>query len=379
MNGNGLNRRDLLKLGLTTGAAALIASTRPRAAAAEVRTISFSECLEMGPVEMAKRSKVVMDSWAYLQKTATSIEKPEVRKIVQEILENPAPTFTARLREPEVKSTVGQQLVKQGYLKDGGGDAFLPPTENPAKSPVPFYAAPGSGYMSHHAYPGGLATHTALNVKVSLALLEGYREIDGGLALDRNLVLTSQILHDLLKPWVFQWGPTGESRTEKPLAGAGEHHTFSLAESIFRGLPPEFCVAQGCAHQHPGTPKEEEEVLAWIKAAAILLGLDPREKGLLSPSGSTLPEPRRIENFVCHLGDHDYVISVPAAQWLLPVMKKIAIQKYGMNERDLASRKFNALRNYVFSQMTIMGLYHIYALQGMETLAKSVTAIVTPA
>jgi hypothetical protein len=376
MERNRLNRREVLQLGLIT--AAFVASSRSTPAVAEVKKVSLSDCLEMGPVEMAKQSKAIMDSWAYLQKEAASIENMAVRKIVLEILDNPAPAFSARLADPAIKSMVRQQLVSQGYLKEEAGDAYLPPAESPQKSPFPFYAASGGGYQSHHAYPGGLATHTALNLKVSLALLEGYRQIDAGLALDRDLVLTSQILHDQLKPWVFQWGPTGESRTEKRLAGAGEHHTLSIAESIFRGLPPEYCVAQACAHQHPGAAKEEGEVLGWIKAAAILLGIDPRERGLLGPSGATLPEPRRIENFVCHLGDHDYVVSVPAAQWMLPIMKRIAVQKYGMNDQDLGGRRFNAFRNYVYSQMTIMNLYHLYTLKGFEALAKTIAGIVEP-
>ena len=37
--------------------------------------------------------------------------------------------------------------------------------------------------------------------------------------------------------------------------------------------------------------------------------------GLLEKDGKTLPMPRRIEGFVTHLADHDWVISVPAAQW----------------------------------------------------------------
>ncbi|PKN81966.1 MAG: metal-dependent phosphohydrolase, partial [Chloroflexi bacterium HGW-Chloroflexi-8] len=57
-----------------------------------------------------------------------------------------------------------------------GVDDFLPPSENIQKASQPFYAAPGSGYMSHHAYPGGLATHTAFNIRSSLNVSQGYFE-----------------------------------------------------------------------------------------------------------------------------------------------------------------------------------------------------------
>ena len=192
------------------------------------------------------------------------------------------------------------------------------------------------------------------------------------------MVIASQVLHDLQKPWVFQWGENGESRTEKPLAGTGEHHTYSVAESFYRGLPPEICVAQAFAHQHPGTPKEEAEVVNWIKAASVLLGVNPVEKNLLGPTMNTLPEPRSIENSVCHLGDHDWVVSVPSAQWMIPILKTIGKEKYGMNEVDLAGKKFNAFRNYVFSQRTIMGLYYIYTSKGKNALVETVASLVKP-
>jgi hypothetical protein len=283
-----------------------------------------------------------------------------------------------RLLDDGTRRAVWQELVRLGYLKDTPVEAFLPPVSDVARSQFSFLAAPGSGYGSHHAYPGGLATHTALNLKASLALWQGYREVDQ-LMLDRDLVIASQTLHDLHKPWVFQWEASRQSRTEKPLAGTGEHHTLSVAESIYRGLPAAVCVAQACAHTHPGTPKDEAEPVAWLQAAGVLLGIDPKAKGLLAPAGDTLPLPRRIENFVCHLGDHDYVISVPAAQWMIPLLRALAAEQYGMTEADLAGKPFNAFRNYVFAQSTIMGLYQIFATQGREALANAVASLVARA
>jgi len=378
MNENGWNRRDVLKLGALTGTVVLIASSFPKVAAADWKRVSLNQCLEMAPEDVARSSQVVMDSWDFLKKTAASIRNEELRKRVTNVLENPAPTFTARLQDPVTNRSVREELAARGYWKGVTPEDLLPPIENQEWSPFPFFVAPGSGYQNHHSYPGGLATHTAVNVKVSLALGEVYREIDG-LTLDRDSVIAAQILHDQLKPWVFQWGRNGESRTERSLAGTGEHHPLSVAESFHRGLPAEICVAQACAHQHPGRPQEEAEVVAWIQAAAILLGIDPKGKGLLDPSGATVPRPRRIENFICHLGDHDFVISVPAAQWLIPILKTVAIQQYHLREEDLTGKKFNALRNYLFSQMTIMRLYHLYALQGIEGLSKIVTQIIVPA
>ena len=64
--------------------------------------------------------------------------------------------------------------------------------------------------------------------------------------------------------------------------------------------------------------------------------------------------------------------SVPAAKWLIPLLGNIAAKTYGMNEADLKGKKFNAFRNYVFSQATI-----IYSTGGEEAVAYAVKRIVT--
>jgi hypothetical protein len=215
-----------------------------------------------------------------------------------------------------------------------------------------------------------------LNLRVSLALYEGYEAVYG-YHLDKSAVIASQTLHDLHKAWVFQWQEDGSSRTELKLAGTGEHHPYSIAESMYRGMTPEVVVAQACAHNHPGWEKDEAGPVNWIKAAAILAGKDPVKEGYLSSSGKTLPIPRNQEYFVCHLGDHDWVLTVPAAKWLIPVMEKVAVQQYGMTEADLRGKRFNAFRNYVFSQASIMKLYQILNTHGEKGLAKVTNEMVT--
>ncbi|MFO7597027.1 MAG: twin-arginine translocation signal domain-containing protein [Desulfocurvibacter africanus] len=374
---NQLGRRDFIKWTALAGAGILASSTLPSISHATYARTSLSDCLDMPPQDMAEASDIVRSSWKYIREAAASIGNPALRARVENILDNPAPTLLRRIGKAE-KKNLHAEFTAKGMLKNVAENDFLPPAASPDKAPQPFLSAPGSGYASHHSYPGGLVTHTALNVKSSLAIYEGYREIYDYL-LDRDVVIASQILHDLHKPWVFQWGEDGESRTELSLAGTGEHHTLGVAESISRGLPAEVCVAQACAHNHPGFDKDEAEVVGWITAAAMLNGVNPVKAGLLGEGGKTLPQPRRMEGFVCHLGDHDWVLSVPAAKWLIPAMGKIAVTRYGMHEADLKGRKFNALRNYVFSQATIMGLYQLYATEGEESLTRTVLSMVRPA
>jgi hypothetical protein len=64
---------------------------------------------------------------------------------------------------------------------------------------------------------------------------------------------------------------------------------------------------------------------------------------------------------------------------MIPVLKAIAREKYGMSDEDLTGKKFNAFRNYIFSQKTIMGLYQIYARQGKGAVVETVASLVKPA
>lgn len=372
-----LKRRDFLKIGAFTGTALLAATAVPRVSFAGARRATLEQIMKMTPQVMAQRSAAVQKSLQYLQWAAASINRRNIQIMALTILDNPAPTFAQRLQDASVKQTVFNDLTAQGYLAVPIAQ-FLPPFSDPRKSVQPFYSAPGSGYQGHHSYPGGVVTHTAMNVKSVLALYDNYKDTNGAL-LNRDMVVASELLHDLHKPWVFQWNPAGDTRAEVTIAGTGEHHIYSIAESIHRGIPAAFCVAQACAHDHPGTPTDEAQVVNWIKAACILLGVDPVAKGLLSPAGDTVPVPRLIENFICHLGDHDSVVSVPAAQSIIAEIQTIATEEYGMTQSDLESSKFYAFRNYVFSQATIMYLYSLLCSRGRDALVAKVTSIVTQA
>ncbi len=367
-----MTRRDVLRLGMAAmafGAAQKVFS--PYAAQAAVPAIPLEKCLSMDPREMASASGRVSASWDYLCKAVSDIRDPALRAKVNGILSDPAPTLAAGMDAAGVMT----HLKKEGLL-NADAKELLPPYTKPSMTLQPFLSAPGSGYASHHSYPGGLVTHTALNVRVSRALYDGYAEVYG-FDLDRDVVIAAQLLHDLHKPWVFQWQKDASSRTEQPLAGTGQHHVLSIAESIVRGLPAEVVVAQACAHDHPGGAKSEQHVVDWLKAGAILAGADPVRAGLLEKGGKTLPLPRRMEGFVTHLGDHDFVLSVPVVGWCLPVMKKIASKVYRISEKDLGRHPFNSLRNYVFSQITAMDLYNCYVREGEAGIERVIRTLVS--
>ena len=138
-----------------------------------------------------------------------------------------------------------------------------------------------------------------------------------------------------------------------------------------RGLPARVVAAQAAAHDHPGTPAGEALVVGWIRAAALIAGVDPVERGFLAADGKTLPLPRRSEGFVVHLADHDFVLSGPACQWSLPALKKLAASTYGLT----SDKDFNSFRNYVFANLSAMRVWALLSNSGEAALAADVARI----
>ncbi len=377
-----MSRRAFLRLSAcAAGAAALtqvpglaFGAGAPKAAGA----MNVEDCLQLSPLAMAEKSAVGQANYKFLLTAADEIADRSLRATVSDILRNPVPTLMARYRAEGEREELRQALIATGHLNpEVTAEQLLPPLAAPDQAPQPFAAAPGSGYASHHAYPGGLAVHGALNIQSSLGLYKGYYDTYG-FKLNRDIVLAAQLLHDLAKPLVFQWREDASTLPEYTVAGTGAHHILGIAESIYRGLPAEVVVAQASAHDNAGTPADEARLVSYLKAAAIIAGRDPVVAGLLSAGGTTVAMPRRIEPFITYLGDHDWIVSVPAAKWVIGLLEVLAVADYGMKAADLKGRRFNSFRNYVFSQATMIGLYQTYAIGGQDSLRTAVHSIVTP-
>lgn len=367
------SRRDFIFGSLAAGAMFAVGGMTSRAFAAapgEVKVISLEECVSMNSLSMAESSAKVMAAWRYMKDSANMIGNAGLRSAVLDMLETPAPTVA----ESDEKALVAE--LKKADLLDEKAAGIFPVCADTGRRPQPSWAAPGSGWGSHHAYPGGLVTHVALNVASARALCDNYKAVFD-MDVDRDVALAAQLLHDVHKPWVFQWKDDASCLPEATIAGTGAHHILSIAESMKRGLPAEVCVAQACAHDHPGTPALEASVVNWIRAAAIIAGRDAVADGCLEKGGKTLPLPRRPEGFVTHLADHDWVLSVSAAQWLTVELKKIAAERYHIRGKDLEGRPFNSFRNYVLSQRSAMELYAVYSRNGASRLAGEVGRVIT--
>jgi hypothetical protein len=247
----------------------------------------------------AKRAKQDIDA------QAQQLKNPAIKKAVLELLAAPKPSFMDRFATPEARERVRAQLVDAKLL-----DAAVKTSDLfPPLPAMPFSVAPASPVGHHHGWPGGLAEHTAFNLKSALALEAQYRAAAGVEALDHDLVIAAPILHDLFKTWVLQWQADGTTLAQPALGGTASHHVFAVAEVLYRKLPPTLALAVANAHEPSGPP-----VQAYLKAAALLAGVEAPDF-----AWPVLPE-----GAINHLSDHDYVLADPAegparaaiARWL---------------------------------------------------------------
>lgn len=369
-----ISRRKFLQLtaGAAIGAAMLNVPGMTFAAGAKVKAASYNNLPDA--VTLAANSELVQFSYQKIKDAVKTIQDPSLARMTMDIVNNPVPTFMNNYQLPGSKRTVYNKLVAAGLLDSSKTslENFMPPYNG--SLPQPFYSAPGSGYASHHAYPGGLATHTAANLQISEGIYNTYTGLFNS-DISHDIVIAAQALHDLAKPLVFQWNKDQSSLTEYQIAGTGAHHIFSIAEVIYRGFPVEEIVAQSCAHTIP-SGKDEQVVVGYLKAAAIIAGKDAEKLGLVTSKG-TIPTPHKQEGYITSLGDHDFVLSGPACQKSVAILKEIAAKDYGMTKAELEGEHFNRFRNYIGAQYSMMYIDSLASTKnGMERIRQAVKNVI---
>ncbi len=368
------SRRKFLQMtaGAAIGAAMLNMPGMSFAAGAKVKAASYNNLPDA--VTLAANSELVQLSYQKIKDAVKTIQDPSLARMTMDIVNNPVPTFMNNYQLPGSKCTVYNKLVAAGLLDSSKTslENFMPPYNG--SLPQPFYSAPGSGYASHHAYPGGLATHTAANLQISEGIYNTYTGLFNS-DISHDIVIAAQALHDLAKPLVFQWNKDQSSLTEYQIAGTGAHHIFSIAEVIYRGFPVEEIVAQSCAHTIP-SGKDEQVVVGYLKAAAIIAGKDAEKLGLVTSKG-TIPTPHKQEGYITSLGDHDFVLSGPACQKSVAILKQIAAKDYGMTKAELEGEHFNRFRNYIGAQYSMMYIDSLASTKnGMERIRQAVKNVI---
>lgn len=375
------SRRGFLKLaaGSALGAAMVTLPSFSFAengtkAARSLRVVALKE-IPSDPLAAAKISALVKNGYDYIIGIVNTIADTSLKNEVLKLIRDPRPTFMEMYASDAAIQRLYGALAAQGLIDTGKLDAahLLPPYRGTVQ---PFMTAPGSGYGSHHPYPGGLSTHVASNLHITAAICKTYEDVflyD----VHRDIAIAGQALHDIAKPFVFQWQADGTSLKEYTIAGQGAHHVLSLAEVIYRGFPAAEVVAQACAHGAPSNEQEEANVVGWLKAAALVAGKDPVAYGLLNTSGTGLPAPHHQEGYIVHLGDHDWVLTSPAAAKTTKVLKKIAADVYGMTGADLDGAAYNHFRNYVGAQLSYMYLNMLEAEpNGYHLVVKAVGELI---
>ena len=369
-----MSRRKFLQMtaGAAIGAAMLNMPGMSFAAGAKVKAAAYNNLPDA--VTLAANSELVQLSYQKIKDAVKTIQDRSLARMTMDIINNPVPTFMNNYQLPGSKRTVYNKLVAAGLLDSSKTslENFMPPYNG--SLPQPFYSAPGSGYASHHAYPGGLATHTAANLQISEGIYNTYTGLFNS-AISHDIVIAAQALHDLAKPLVFQWQKDQSSLTEYQIAGTGAHHIFSIAEVIYRGFPVEEIVAQACAHTIP-SGKDEQIVAGYLKAAAVIAGKDAEKLGLVT-SKDTIPTPHKQEGYITSLGDHDFVLSGPACQKSVAILKEIAAKDYGMSKAGLEGEHFNRFRNYIGAQYSMMYIDSLASTKnGMDKIRQAVKNVI---
>lgn len=329
---------------------------------------------------IARKSPLIRRALARLTHNANSIQSAELRRQALDAFTNPQTCVAHRASLTEIeKQKIVRKLIAEKLLRpEDGGDVeggaqagiFPPVLKDGSGCPqlaLQFAATPGSGFGSHHSYPGGLAVHEAVNQQSGKDWAENYRAmylpgLPGGI--DQDVVLAAPVFHDWAKTLVFQWNADGTEFKEMVFGGLGSndnngqhgdsrtgaHHILGLAESMARQLSPLLVITQASAHAAP-TLGNEYKVVNWVRAAAIIARVDPLARGFLvkGKDGYLRLPNMRIEYQIDNLSDADFVNSVPAAALADELLKELA-PKFGFDATDGAVYN-NRFRNVVLAQL----------------------------
>jgi hypothetical protein len=189
------------------------------------------------------------------------------------------------------------------------------------------------------------------------------------------VVIAAPIWHDWAKTIVFQWGADGQSFKELNFGGnaangtaTSGHHIISSSESIKRGLPAAFVIAQASAQVDPLAAGYLAKDAAgnWRLPALRKLG-----DGLdLAAAGQTnlLPE------YTLHnLSDGDFTYSIPAAGDAALLIAQLA-PRFGFDPTDTA-RYNTKFRNPVFANLSQERLVVLYANGGLVAVQKELQSL----
>jgi hypothetical protein len=358
--------------------------------------------------EIAAASPAVMQAMGALHRMIGRLEDPRVRAITHDALERPDTCIAHRRNLTQGdRLDILNRLIHEGLIEPPGADptartrlmaGVFPPVDGDGgdcpRLAQPFYAAPGGDAAGHHAWPGGLALHTALNAQIGYALVRAYGA-QSRQSLDADRVVIAALWHDWAKTMVFQWTSDGSETAETSLGGAGgadddgkpgdsrtgAHHILGLAEAMSRGLSAGQIVVQACAHAQP-TDGEAYKIANWLRAAAIIARVDPVARGYLRPDSqgrlrpvfaeagavaSARDGPWSAECLIHHQSDQNWTFAEPALRAADLVLERLA-PRFGYDPNDSA-RYRNRYRNVVLAQLGADRVQRLNGAGGLSAVA----------
>ena len=333
--------------------------------------IAFSEILAMTPAQMAQGSTYTQNAYEYIIGKINKMKTPFIKEQISDMFFNSALTFMKLYDDAEKRKLLREQFIEKGYLYPGIGlEQFMPQS----KVVPPIWVAAGSGYRGHHAHPGGLVIHIEENLRLSLYLAKMYKEMYG-LSFDKDMIIFSQVAHDLSKAWIANWQPDGSLLLQYGLADTGAHHIFALAESIYRDIPPQFLYCQAATHVQSTSKSSRDVITGFLRAAFLVAQKDPQKYGLFDNMDHLAFDYRREEFWFVNMGDQ-MLFTVSELRRCTKVLQELMATKYGFSESDLVGRRFNQVRNYLFCQCSVAGVFDIIKNKGVKGLQELVEELI---
>ncbi|HET9096353.1 MAG TPA: hypothetical protein VFN37_06800 [Candidatus Baltobacteraceae bacterium] len=312
---------------------------------------------------IAHRSPFVRAKYASVMQLVHSMGDAKMRSDALQLIADPSPRYARKYPSVESRQALRDALAREGFVKaDAPVSGVFPPGTETGKIVQPFWSAAGSDLNSHHSYPGGLLVHELFNSTIAANFERTYDAIyfDNASRVNRDVVIAAALYHDIMKTVVFQFNDDGTLLPELSIGDTGGHHCLSGAEAIARGHDARFVTVLLSAHAAPSLG-DEQKVVTWCRAAAIIAGVDPVEFGLVKKTAdgyalATLPP---IETFVNHLSDHDYVLTIPA-------VREVAARLHAVNPSLW-------YRHEVLAKASAVALYQTLATHGETAFRKAIS------
>jgi len=257
--------------------------------------------------------------------------------------------------------------IQNKQIRDIVLDFMLKPAASAFGQPAmqSWLASPGSGWKSHHAYPGGLSIHNLEWVEVASAWVDTYEKVYG-VKLDRDLVIAGLILHDWGKLWFLfddgsgkiqepEWYPKAWG-TKARWKWMGGHGAVLYAELIHRGAPKELLFAAASAHFDPhwGLETDGEGLNPAMREAATIAK---------QPVPLVNPEQRLAEWWIVTFTDEAWSFStMVAAKFAFEVIEGVT-KDLGLKSD---SREANKVAWFVLSRVGDFKIYEVYQKAGFS-------------